>query len=75
MKVSVVIYSQTHAYNFILTSTNRDYLLMHTVGNKAKGRILKRVFQENKTGQIFRKTNIFYLLIRTRIKNIPISEI
>ena len=36
------------------------------VGNKAKWRILKRVFQENKTRQIFRKTNISYPLIRTR---------
>ena len=36
------------------------------VGNKAKGRISKRVFQENKARQIFRKTNILYPLIRTR---------
>ena len=35
------------------------------VGNKAKGRISKRVLQENKARQIFRKTNIFYPLIRT----------
>ena len=28
------------------------------VGNKAKGRISKRVFQESKTCQNFRKTNI-----------------
>ena len=75
MKVSIEVYSQTHAYDFIFTGTNRDYLLMHTVSNKAEGRISKRVFQENKTRQIFRKTNIFYLLIRTRIKNIPFSEI
>ena len=34
-------------------------------GNKAKGRISKRVFQENKARQIFRKTNISYSLIRT----------
>ena len=35
------------------------------VGNKAKkGRISKRVFQENKPRQIFRKTNISYPLIR-----------
>ena len=34
-------------------------------GNKAKGRISKRVFQENKACQIFRKTIIPYLLIRT----------
>ena len=35
------------------------------VGNKAKGWISKRVFQENKTRQIFRETNISYPLIRT----------
>ena len=29
------------------------------VSNKGKGRISKRVFQENKARQIFRKTNIF----------------
>ena len=29
-----------------------------TVGNKAKERISKRVFQENKSRQIFPKTNI-----------------
>ena len=39
---------------------------MELVGNKAKGRISKRVFQENKARQIFRKTSISYPLIRTR---------
>ena len=43
------------------TKTN----LSHTAGNKAKGRISKRVLQEYKACQIFRKTNIFYPLIRT----------
>ena len=33
--------------------------------NKAKGQISKRMFQENKARQIFRKTNISYPLIRT----------
>ena len=37
------------------------------VRNKAKGRISKQVFQENKARQIFRKTNTSYPLIRTRI--------
>ena len=36
------------------------------VGNKAKGRISKRAFQESKARQIFWKTNIFYPLLRTR---------
>ena len=37
---------------------------LHVVGDKAKWSILKRVFQENKARQIFRKTNISYPLIR-----------
>ena len=45
----------------IVTFFNTKYF----VGNKAEGRISKRVFQENKVRQIFRKTNIFYPLIRT----------
>ena len=40
--------------------------IFNFVGNKAKGRISKRVFQENEARQIFRKTNIFYPLTRTR---------
>ena len=32
---------------------------MNVFGNKARGRISKRVFQENWARQIFRKTNIF----------------
>ena len=52
----------------------------HIVGNKAKGQISKRVFQENKASQIFQKTNISYFLIRTRtcayqgVRNICFSE-
>ena len=51
------------------------------VGNKAKGRISKRVFQESKARQNFRKTNISYPLIRTRtcayqgVRNVCFSEI
>ena len=40
---------------------------LQVIGNKAKGRISKRVFQESKACQNFRKTNISYLLIRTRM--------
>ena len=39
---------------------------LDNVGNKAKGRISKWVFQENKARQIFRKRNISHPLIRTR---------
>ena len=56
------------------------YLILHLVGNEAKGRISKRVFQENKAHKIFRKTNISYSLIRTRtyayqcLRNVCFSE-
>ena len=43
----------------------------YNVGNNVKGRISKRVFQENKARQIFRKTNISYPLIRTRTYKRP----
>ena len=39
----------------------------HNVGNKEKGRISKRDFQKNKASQIFKKTNVSYHLIRTRM--------
>ena len=38
------------------------------VSNKAKVRISKRAFQENKARQIFFKRNISYPLIRTLIR-------
>ena len=50
-------------------------------GKKAKERISKRVFQESKARQNFRKTNISYPLIRTRtcayqgVGNVCFSEI
>ena len=50
------------------------------VGIKVKGWISKRVFQENKARQIFRKTNISYPLIRTRtsayqgVRNVRFSK-
>ena len=56
------------------------FFILDIVGNKAKRRILKRVFQENKARQIFRKTNISYPLISTRtrayhgVRNVHFSE-
>ena len=50
------------------------------VGNKAKGRISKRVFQENKAQQIFKKSNVSFTLIHTRrcayqgVRNVRFSE-
>ena len=55
-------------------------LTWYFVGKKAKGRISKRMFQESKPRQIFRKTNISYSLIRTRtcayqgVRNVRFSE-
>ena len=43
------------------------------VGNKAKRQISKRVLQENKVRQIFRKTNISYCLISTPTQGFPSS--
>ena len=53
---------------------------IYFVANKAKERISKRVFQENKARQIFRKTDISYPLIRTHtcayqgVRNVRFSE-
>ena len=44
---------------------NIENLKFQIVGNIAKGRISKRVFEENRARQIFRKKNISYPLIRT----------
>ena len=63
-----------------LSSEVNKAIVEQVVGKKAKGRISKRVFQENKARQIFRKTNISYPLIRTRtcayqgIRNVRFSE-
>ena len=48
----------------LLVKTRTKYF----VGNKIKGRISKRVFQESKAHQIYRKKNISYSLIHVRIR-------
>ena len=55
-------------FRWYLFSTVSDKTLSNSyfVRNKAKGRISKRVIQEYKARQIFRKANITYLLIPTR---------
>ena len=55
----------TYKKSFIPSTPLAQRLIGNYAGNKAKGRISKRVFQENKARQIFRKTNISYSLIRT----------
>ena len=60
LKLKVQIWN----HNSMLTS-NFDFkylthlLRLQIVGNKAKVRISKRVLQQNKARQIFRKTNLF----------------
>ena len=58
-------YLQENTFNRVLFTVK---LPVHLAGNKAKGRISKQVFQENKDRQIFRKTNIFYPLIHVRVR-------
>ena len=59
--------------NFVLCA-------VQVLGDKAKGRILKRVFQENKARQIFRRTNISNPLIHTHtcayqgVRNVRFSK-
>ena len=51
----------------ICTQVNIIVATTYFVGNKAKGRISKPLFQENKAHQVFQKTNISYPLIRTHV--------
>ena len=48
--------------------------LCQIVGYKPKGWISKRVFRENKTCQIFRKTNISRTCAYQRVRNVRFSE-
>ena len=61
-------YKKIHFVFCIIKSAryNLIKIVYQIVGNKAKGQISKRVLQENIAGQIFRKTNYFLSLIRTR---------
>ena len=43
------------------------------VGNRVKRQISKRVFQENKARQIFRKTNISFPQVRTSFEIRPFT--
>ena len=52
-------------YESYVKVSHESKLELNCASNNAKGRISKRVFQEDKTRQIFRKTNISYPLIRT----------
>ena len=73
-----VLKSVENGLNF--NSSKSTMEILEHFGNKAKGQISKRVFQENKACQIFRKMNISYPLIRTRmcayqgVRNVRFSE-
>ena len=59
----------------MITSDHASYLTCerfkdYIVSNKVEGRISKRVLQENKARQIFRKTDTSYPLIRTGARNV-----
>ena len=66
---------------FILLPVEHLVCISLFISHKAKGRISKRMFQESKACQNFRKTNISYLLIRTStcvyqgVRNVCFSEI
>ena len=57
----------------------RTQQVLGVVGNKAKGRISKRVLQESKSGQIFQKTNIYlapdtHMCAYQGLRNVRFSE-
>ena len=65
-------HSETSKKFFFKSSKFLNFLKsLEFVGIKAKGRILKRVFQENKARQIFRKTNVSYI---QGVRNVRFSE-
>ena len=49
----------------LITLIRHNFSAKQFFGNKAKGRISKGVFQENKARKMFLKTNISYPLRRT----------
>ena len=53
--------------SIVLVEHRKLFSFRYYVGNKAKGRFSKRVFQEKKARQIFRKVNNYPLI---RIRNV-----
>ena len=76
--VSIVNIEQVYCSDIHKLSFLSARIIVSVVGNKAKARISKQVFQENKPRQIFRKTNVSYPLIRPcayqGVRNIHFSE-
>ena len=58
--INLIIHS--HFQNWINIWIKQGEQPQFESDNKAKGRISKRIFQENKAGQIFQKTSISYHL-------------
>ena len=58
--------SSSERHSYFMPMPKNIFKVGELVRTKAKERISKQVFQESKARQIFRKTNISYLLIRTR---------
>ena len=75
-----------NVWNMVKVNSNTGWLRLPLrqwpkfVGNKAKGRISKRVLQEKKACQIILKANISYLLLRTltyayqRVRNFRFTD-
>ena len=57
-------------YIYIFPHAVKSLKISEFSDNNAKRRISKRVFQENKARQNFRKTNISYAQIRTRLSKL-----
>ena len=72
--MSMVLIKSCNAWCYALYALTAT-ILNHIVGNKEKGPISKRVFEERKACQNFRKTNIFYPLIRTRTSKWMIPKV
>ena len=64
----------TWARCFIINELTGSFIV-EFVSNKAEGQISKRVLQEDRARQIFRKTNIFYPLIPHYIITTPMIKI
>ena len=64
--MSSLLFHFWQLFSFQLNLIGKFKAQAAVVGNKSKGRISKRVFQENRACQIFRKTNISYPMICTR---------
>ena len=66
--MSSLLFHFWQLFSFQLNLIGKFKAQAAVVGNKSKGRISKRVFQENRACQIFRKTNISYPDMHTYVR-------